>query len=123
MPATLLKKRLWHRCFPENFAKFLKTPHRKEHLQWLLLQIVYAFPPFTSISKYQSAGILVPDWPNQFQKLIFSMNHKSSIAFTQNGTSAITNKQHGLSPALSTLTSTGCFGRWKATNYHMALIQ
>ena len=25
-PATLLKKRLWHRCFPVNFAKFLKTP-------------------------------------------------------------------------------------------------
>ena len=23
-PATLLKKRLWHRCFPVNFAKFLK---------------------------------------------------------------------------------------------------
>ena len=26
MPATLLKKRLWHRCFPVNFAKFLRTP-------------------------------------------------------------------------------------------------
>ena len=25
-PATLLKKRLWHRCFPRNFVKFLKTP-------------------------------------------------------------------------------------------------
>ena len=25
-PATLLKKRLWHRCFPVNFAKF------QEHL-------------------------------------------------------------------------------------------
>ena len=25
-PATLLKKRLWHRCFPVHFAKFLKTP-------------------------------------------------------------------------------------------------
>ena len=25
-PATLLKKRLWHRCFPVNFAKFLRTP-------------------------------------------------------------------------------------------------
>ena len=25
-PATLLKKRLWHRCFPVNFAKFLITP-------------------------------------------------------------------------------------------------
>ena len=24
--ATLLKKRLWHRCFPVNFAKFLGTP-------------------------------------------------------------------------------------------------
>ena len=23
---TLLKKRLWHRCFPLNFAKFLRTP-------------------------------------------------------------------------------------------------
>ena len=25
-PATLRKKRLWHRCFPVNFAKFLRTP-------------------------------------------------------------------------------------------------
>ena len=25
-PVTLLKKRLWHRCFPVNFSKFLRTP-------------------------------------------------------------------------------------------------
>ena len=25
-PATLLKKKLWHRCFPVNFAKFPRTP-------------------------------------------------------------------------------------------------
>ena len=25
-PATLLKKRLWHRCLPVNFTKFLWTP-------------------------------------------------------------------------------------------------
>ena len=25
-PATLLKRRLWHRCFPVNFMKFLRTP-------------------------------------------------------------------------------------------------
>ena len=31
-PATLLKKRLWHRCFPVNFAKFLRTPFIIEHL-------------------------------------------------------------------------------------------
>ena len=37
-PATLLKKRLWHRCFPANFAKFLRTPFFTEHLCWLLLK-------------------------------------------------------------------------------------
>ena len=25
-PATLLKKRLWHKCLPVNFAKFTRTP-------------------------------------------------------------------------------------------------
>ena len=36
-PAPLLKKRLWHRCFPVNFAKFLRIPFLTEHLWWLLL--------------------------------------------------------------------------------------
>ena len=39
-PATLLKKRLWRRCFPVNFAKFLRTPFLTENLQWLLLNHV-----------------------------------------------------------------------------------
>ena len=30
--ATLLKKRLWHMCFPVNFTKFLGTPFFIEHL-------------------------------------------------------------------------------------------
>ena len=34
--ATLLKKRLWHKCFPVNFAKFLKTPFLKNTSGWLL---------------------------------------------------------------------------------------
>ena len=37
-PATLLKKRLWHSCFPANFTKFLRTPFLTEHLWWLLLE-------------------------------------------------------------------------------------
>ena len=37
--ATLLKKRLWHKCVPVNFAKFLRTSFLKEHLRWLLLTI------------------------------------------------------------------------------------
>ena len=36
-PATLLKKRLWHRCVPMNFVKFLGTPFFIEKLRWLLL--------------------------------------------------------------------------------------
>ena len=36
-PATLLKKRLWHRCFPVNFAKFLRIPFLTEHIRWLPL--------------------------------------------------------------------------------------
>ena len=39
-PATLLKKRHWHRCFPVNFVKFLRTPFFIEHLWWLLLILV-----------------------------------------------------------------------------------
>ena len=32
---TLLKKTLWHSCFPVNFARFLKTPCFTEHIRWL----------------------------------------------------------------------------------------
>ena len=35
-PETFLKKRLQHRCFPRNFAKYL-APFPAEHLRWLLL--------------------------------------------------------------------------------------
>ena len=41
-PATLLKKRLWHRCFPVNFVKFLRTPIFVEHLWWLTLKNIRA---------------------------------------------------------------------------------
>ena len=36
--ATLLKKGRWHRCFPVNFVKFLRTPFFMEQLWWLLLK-------------------------------------------------------------------------------------
>ena len=35
--ATLLKKRLWHKCFPVNFVKFLRTPFLQNTSGWLLL--------------------------------------------------------------------------------------
>ena len=38
-PASLLKKRLWHKCFPVNFAKFLKTRFLQNISGRLLLYI------------------------------------------------------------------------------------
>ena len=35
--ANLFKKRLWHRCFPVNFLKFLRIPFLTEYRRWLLL--------------------------------------------------------------------------------------
>ena len=33
-----IKKRLQHRCFPVNIAKFLRTAFFIEHLRWLLIK-------------------------------------------------------------------------------------
>ena len=38
-PAALLKKRLWHWCFPVNFAKFLRTTFLKE-LLWAIALVL-----------------------------------------------------------------------------------
>ena len=38
--ATLLKKRFWHRCFPMNFAEFLRRPFLTEHL-WTTASVLY----------------------------------------------------------------------------------
>ena len=39
-PATLLKKRLWCRCFPVNFVKFLGTPFLQNTSGRLLLYVL-----------------------------------------------------------------------------------
>ena len=41
-PTTFLKKRLWHRCSPRNFAKFLRTPFLKNTSGQLLLRLCIA---------------------------------------------------------------------------------
>ena len=37
-------QRLWYRCFPVNFVKFLRTPFLIEHRRWLLLFIDDVIP-------------------------------------------------------------------------------
>ena len=36
---NFIKKRLQHRCFPVNIAKFLRTAFFIEHLPWLFLSV------------------------------------------------------------------------------------
>ena len=38
-PANLLKQRFWYRCFPVNFAKFIRTPFLQNTSGRLLLNI------------------------------------------------------------------------------------
>ena len=42
-PAPLLKKRLWHGCFPVNFGKFSRTPFLQNTSGGLLLKLVVRF--------------------------------------------------------------------------------
>ena len=41
-PATLLKKRIWHKCFPVNFAKFLRAPFL-QNTSWRLDKCLVGF--------------------------------------------------------------------------------
>ena len=45
-PATLLKKRICHRCFPVNFTKFLRTPFLQTTSERLLLEVANEFSKF-----------------------------------------------------------------------------
>ena len=80
-PATLLIKRLWHRCFPVNFAKFLRIPFFTEHLWWLLLQWK-SFSVWSSYGKMQKMYfrctgklLLVYFILEKFNTLIFVVKH------------------------------------------------
>ena len=50
-PTTLWKKRLWHRSFHVNFAKFLRTHLFREPLRWLLLIFAVEFVEILSCYK------------------------------------------------------------------------
>ena len=84
-PATLLKQRLSHRCFPVNFAKFLRIPFLTEHLRWLLLDIFL----ITNISyhylltSFIQINFFIPKY--LFSKLLLSINQSFiSNLFHQN---------------------------------------
>ena len=72
-PATLLKKRLWHKCFPVNFVKFLRTPFLSEHLWWLLLYLY--------ISKVQALDRFMVCFKGRIHCEIFLSRHFMKYSF------------------------------------------
>ena len=56
-PANLLKARLWHRFFPVNFAKFLRTPFFIEHLCWNIDSQDSPFQEQESVVPFSSTAI------------------------------------------------------------------
>ena len=59
-PAMLFKKSLWHRCFPVNFVKVLRTPFFTGHFRWLLLNDVYSKERVSWITR--KVKILKQNW-------------------------------------------------------------
>ena len=60
VPVSLLKKIPCYRCFPVNFAKFLRTPFLTKHLQWLLLQIAAYLEPCVTLAYSEPAIFRIP---------------------------------------------------------------
>ena len=78
-PATVLKKKLWHRCFPVNFTKFLRVPFLTERLWWVLL-FVFIWVGQMIMLKYGDLNII---WTFYIKKKWSSINFWPVI---QNGT-------------------------------------
>ena len=75
--AALFKKRLWHRCFPVNFAIFLRTPFFTEHLRWLLLDQILHKCKIASLDegKIRLTFLFDFQWSFSRELLIFFNNY------------------------------------------------
>ena len=60
---TLLKKRLWHKCFPVDFAKSPRAPFLTEHLRWQLLVIPKVSMPIDIFLKQcMAVSYIITTW-------------------------------------------------------------
>ena len=92
--ATLLKKRLLHRCFPVNFAKFLQTPLSQKTSGRLLLYFekkdvdlfakefkthVHRHPEFTCVHCYRE---FTRGFNNGSRASVNYQNHSDNVSIT-----------------------------------------
>ena len=80
-PTTLSKKKLWHRCFPVNFAKFLRTTFLQNISERLLLHPVGgSFPDFLCVQSFNLlVKLLVIDLNKAAKTICKSQNNSGRI--------------------------------------------
>ena len=71
-------KRLWHRCFPVNFAKFLITPFLTEDLRWLFLNKIAGWRDLRFSCDFCETAFL---W-NTYKRLLLSLGNPSRLLLT-----------------------------------------
>ena len=57
-PSTLLKQRLWHRCFPVDFVKLLRITFFTKHLRWLLLEEELKFLLYSILGSFYISSLV-----------------------------------------------------------------
>ena len=67
--ATLLKKRLLHRCFPVNFAKFLRTPFLQNSSGRLLLKVFLIFNYLKGKARFHTFLVIFSFFRSDFLSL------------------------------------------------------
>ena len=81
-PATLLKKKLYHKCFPVNFLKFLRTPFSQKSSGQLLTLFYRTSPDAASDSfRFPGCKFLKKEIP---EKMFFCAFYKIFNIFWQN---------------------------------------
>ena len=69
-PSTLLKKRLWHKCFPVIFVKFLRTPFLQNISGDCFSDFVIQVPPLPLSIMSRNAS-----WPDRSHKHCVRVNY------------------------------------------------
>ena len=72
-PATLFKLRLWNRCFPMNFAKFLRTPFHTNSSSGCFCRVFLKFSQISQGSLFNIVAVLRLwpwDFPVKFAKFL-----------------------------------------------------
>ena len=60
-----LKKRPWHRCFPVNYAKFLRTAFLSGHLRWLFLKRLHKIIILVLLCLLNFVSVFLKNWTLQ----------------------------------------------------------